>query len=179
MHCHEYLKEQLQQLLNQLKSEKWRQNCTELGAKFESNWGRDWRQKIPPGFVSMQELLVAVLKQLVAHDDVDDESLFQALSVVSEVCAENGWFMRFVSDPHDQRGQALEITQEVCWLFEDVVEVATKIRPMLRNSVYCPQNVDLRGLLARLDRVTQGATSCVAIPTKTIPAAASLHTERF
>ena len=86
----------------------------------------------------MQELLVAVLKQLVAHDDVDDESLFQTLHVVSEACTENGWFVRFLSDPHDHvriKPKALEITQEVCWLFEDVVEVARKIGPILRNPV--------------------------------------------
>lgn len=37
MHCHEYLKVQLQLLLNELKSKEWTQNCTEVGEKFEAN----------------------------------------------------------------------------------------------------------------------------------------------
>ena len=177
MHCHEYLKVQLQLLLTQLKSEKWRQNCTEVGEKFEANWGRDWRQTLPAGFVSEQPFLMLALERLVAHNDVGDDSLAAALRAVSSWCAGDGRVAQFLSAPQDRVGHALEITPEVAVLFEDMTPVAREIESMIQNEVYCPQSVRLRRLLARLNNVTQGATSCVVIPAKTIPAAASLYTE--
>ena len=151
MHCHEYLKEKLQLLLNELKSEKWTRNCTKVGEKFESNWGLDWRQTLPAGFVSGQPFLVAALEQLVAHNDVDDVSLATALRAVSSWCANIGEVEKFLREPQDRDGHVIEITEEVAALFEDMVPMAREIESMLLNPVYCPQIMRLRGMLARLN----------------------------
>ena len=153
MHCHENLKVQLQVLLNQLQSKEWTQNCTETGPKFMENWGWDWRQKLPAGFVSEQPFLMEALGQLVAHDDVDDASLGRALRAVSSACAGDHWLARFLSAPQDRQGRAIEITPEVASLFEDMAPIVLQIESMLLNPVYCPQNVALRVLLARLNAV--------------------------
>jgi hypothetical protein len=150
MHCHEYLKVQLQLLLNQLKSENWTRNCTVGGTQFIKNWGRDWRETLPTGFVSEQPVLVAALGHLVGHVDVDDVTLARALRAASCWCASGGAVGRFLSAPHDRGGRAIEITEEVAALFEDMAETVREVEAMLRNEAYCPQIMRLRGLLARL-----------------------------
>ena len=157
MHCHEYLKVQLQLLLNELKSKEWTRNCTAAGEKFESNWGLDWRNTLPAGFVSEQPFLVAALEQLVADDDVDDVGMARALRDVSSWCDNTGQVAQFLREPQDREGHAIEITEDVAALFEDMVPMAREIESMLKNPVDCPQIMRLRGLLARLNNVTQGA----------------------
>jgi len=159
MHCHETLKVQLQLLLNELKSKEWTQNCTETGREFINNWGGNWQQKLPEGFVSEQPFLIEALGQLVAHDDVDDASLGRALRAVSYACAGDHWLARFLSTPQDRQGRAIEITAEVASLFEDMAPIVLEIESMLLNPVYCPQNVALRVLLARLNA---GMPQCIS-----------------
>lgn len=149
MHCPEDLKVQLQLLLNQLKSREWTQNCTEVGEKFESNWGSDWPQKLPVGFVSEEPLLIAALERLVAHNDVD-VSLATRMRL-SSWCASAGQIARFLNDPRDRDGKQIEITEEVASLFEDMAPVAREIESMLWNPADPPHIVRLRGLLARLN----------------------------
>jgi hypothetical protein len=150
MHCHEYLKEKLQLLLNQLQNEKWTQNCRSVGEKFESNWGRGWRQTLPAGFVSEQPFLVAALEQLVADDDVDDVSLATALRAVSSWCNNTGQVAQFLRAPQDREGHVITITEDVAALFQDMTQVVLEIEYMLTVSEYFPQIMRLRGLLARL-----------------------------
>jgi hypothetical protein len=133
---HEDLRVQLQKLKDRLNSPRWTRNCTRDGREFILNWGKDWDEKMPISFLSIQTELKKAINIILNNEKNGNDQIRKSIGIVKSACATDGWFLKFMKEPYvetDDGTEPMRVTQQVIELFNDTVPIMEDIGNKMAN----------------------------------------------